>query len=277
MLFRYMIERYPLLSIHDAYLKTLDAGTGRFPTSRIQKGLVLEIGDRDLSEEGIGFGLPVLKLGLQPVFPGSWRMSAKENNGLCLIKADFEMNLRAGTARRGKIITNGLFYLARDAFSKIHREHPRFRKWISVSSRILKKKLDMEEIFTEIPNLGFVKASYLISDSRIDVELRFPKVGGCTELIVLNEQGANWFDAYQDSTGLILKGERIGSWNQIEANYASFVDSVNGLVFTLKRIEGAKMFRGRELVADSLAWSGLAYVLPPLTEKFAYSIELERT
>ena len=56
MLFRYMIERYPLLSIHDAYLKTLDAGTGRFPTSRIQKGLVLGLGNRDLSEEGVGFG-----------------------------------------------------------------------------------------------------------------------------------------------------------------------------------------------------------------------------
>jgi len=142
---------------------------------------------------------------------------------------------------------------------------------------MLKKKLDLEEIFTEMPNIGFVGASYLISDSRIDVELRFPRVDGCTELIALNEQGANRFDTYQDSSGLVLKGEKIGSWNQIGADYASFVDPADDLVFTLKRIDGARMFRGREKATDSLAWSGLAYVLPPGVEKFAYSIELGRT
>jgi len=272
-----MIKRYPIASVHDACLRTLDAGTGCFPTSRIQKGLVLEMGNQDLSEEGVGFGLPVLKLGLQPVFPGSWSMSVREDKGRCLINADFEMNLTAVVARRDKIIDSGLFYLARDTFSRIHREHPRFRNWISISSRMLKKKLDLEEIFTEMPNIGFVGASYLISDSRIDVELRFPRVDGCTELIALNEQGADRFDTYQDSSGLVLKGEEIGSWNQIEADYASFVDPADDLVFTLKRIDGARMFRGREKATDSLAWSGLAYVLPPGVEKFAYSIELGRT
>lgn len=239
--------------------------------------MVLELGDRDLSEEGVGFGLPVIKLGLQPVFPGSWSMVVGKDKGNFLINADFEMNLKAGVASRGKIIDQSLLYLARDTFSKIHREHPRFRNWISVSSRMLKKKLDLEEIFTEVPNVGFVRASYLISASHIDVELRFPRVEGCTELIALNEQGANWFDTYQDSDGLVLKGEEIGSWNRIEANYASFVDPSDDLVFTLKRVDGARMFRGRERAADSLAWSGLAYVLPPDVEKFAYSIELGRT
>ena len=177
-------------------------------------------------------------------------------------------------ARRGKIIDNGLFSMAWDTFCKIHREYPQFRSRISVTSRTLKKKLDMEEVFSKMPNLGFVRASYLICDSRIEVELRFPGVKGCTELIVLNEQGANWFDTYRDSDGLILKGERIGSWDLVEANDASFLDPSDGLFFTLKRVDGGRMFRGRELVTGRLAWSGLAYVIPPGTEKFAYSIEL---
>ena len=138
-----MIERYPLPAIHDAYLKTLNAGTGGFPTSRIQKGLILELGNRDVSEEGVGFGLPVLKLGLQPVFPGSWKLSAKKSNGQCLIKADFEMNLGARMARSGKIITSSLFYLAQENFSRVHREYPLLRRWISTSSRILRKKLHL--------------------------------------------------------------------------------------------------------------------------------------
>jgi len=269
-----MVERYPIPTIHGAYLKTLDAGTGCIPSSRIQKGLVLGLGDRDLSEEGVGFGLPVLKVGLQPVFPGSCKTSIQEYNGLCMIKADFEMNLRAKMTRRGKIIDNGLFNLAWGTFCRIHREYPQFRSKMSVISRALKKKLDMDEIFSEIPSLGFVRASYLICDSRIEVELMFPGVDSCTELIVLNEQGANWFDTYRDSNGLILKGERIGSWDQIKANHATFLDPSDGLLFTLKRVDGARMFRGRELATGRLAWSGLAYVMPPGTEKFSYSIEL---
>jgi hypothetical protein len=272
-----MVRRYPLLAFHDTYLTTVDAGTGSFPNSLIQRGLVLEHGDRDLSEEGVGFGLPVIKLGLQAVFPGSWRLSAKWDNGLCLIKADFEMNLIARMARKGKIINNSLFCLALENFSKIHREFPKIRTCMSISSRILKKKLDLREVFSQEHTLGFARASYLISDSSIDVEIGFPRIDGCTELIVLNEQGANWFNTYRDSNGLILRGERIGSWDQVEANYASFVDPADGMMFTLKRVEGAKMFRGRELVAGSLAWSGLAYILPQWTEKFSYSIELSGT
>jgi hypothetical protein len=47
-----MAERYPIHNFNGAYLKTVEAGTGFFPASRIQKGLVLGQGNRDLSEEG---------------------------------------------------------------------------------------------------------------------------------------------------------------------------------------------------------------------------------
>jgi hypothetical protein len=271
-----MVRRYPLPAFNDIYLKTLDAGTGEFPASRIQRGLVLERGSLDLSEEGVGFGVPVIKRGLQAIFPGSWRLSEKWDEELCLINADFEMNLVARMARKGKEISSGLFYLMWENFSRIHREYPQFRKCMSISSRIMKKKLDLREVFSLEPTLGFVRASYLISNSNIDIEFNFPKIHDCTELIILNEQGANWFDAYQDSDGLILKGERIGSWDQIGADYASFVDAADGIIFTLKKVNGAKLFRGRELEAGSLAWAGLTYVLPSWTEKFAYSIELSR-
>ena len=117
-----------------------------------------------------------LRLGLQPVFPGSWRTSTREYNGLCLIKADFEMNLRARMPRRGKIINNGLFCLAWENLSRIHREYPQFRKWISISSQSPEEEIGSEGgVFSEEHTLGYVRASYLISDSRIDVELKFPE------------------------------------------------------------------------------------------------------
>jgi hypothetical protein len=233
--------------------------------------------DLDLSEEGIGFGLPVIKLGQQTVFPGSRKMSVEEINGLCSINADYEMNLTINMARKGKVINNGWFSLAWENLSQIHREYPRLRKSLSISSRILKGMMALQETFCRVPTLGFIRASYLIGGSNIDIDIRFPRIDGCTELIVLNEQGANWFDTYMDSDGLNLRGDRIGSWNRVQANCASLVNSADALAFILKKVEGAEMFRGRELAAGRLAWAGLAYVLPPDTEKFAYSIDLRST
>jgi hypothetical protein len=66
-----MAERYPIHNFNGAYLKTVEAGAGSFPASRIQKGLVLGFENRDLSEEDVGFGLPVLNIGSESVFPGS--------------------------------------------------------------------------------------------------------------------------------------------------------------------------------------------------------------
>ena len=135
----------------------------------------------------------------------------------------------------------------------------------------------MKDAFYRISSPGSVRAAYRITGSKIDVNIKFPLIDGCTEKIVLNELGANWFDAYEDSDGLILKGNDIGSWDEVYAEYAAFYDHADGLSFTLKKVEGARMFRGRELVPGRLAWSGLAYVLPPHRDEFTYSITIGST
>ena len=271
-----MFERFPIPDLQGTYLETLAAGSGSYPASRIQKGLVLGLNDRDLSEEGVGFGVPVLKFGLESVFPDSWRMSAENHDGFFLIKADFRMNLVARMAKNNDIINNHVFCWAREKLSKIHREDSRLRGGMSFLSGILRRTFDLEDTFCKIPTLGFVVVTYMIIGSRIDVELKFPLVKGCTELIVLNEQGASCFDTYMDTDSRILMGKEIGSWDEANAKYASFIDPFDKLSFTLKSVEGARMFRGREMATNRLSWSGLAYILPPQREKFAYSIRIGR-
>ena len=92
----------------------------------------------------------------------------------------------------------------------------------------------------------------------------------------MNELGANHFDRYRDSNGLFLKGNAIGTWDEIFADEASFIDSCDNIAFTLKQVKGARMFRGRELVEGRLAWSGLAYRLPRDIINFAYDIRIGR-
>ena len=50
------------------------ARDGRYPAARLQRGLLLVCPGRDLAEEGVGFGVPVLKRGAQTVFPGAMEL-----------------------------------------------------------------------------------------------------------------------------------------------------------------------------------------------------------
>ena len=110
----------------------------------------------------------------------------------------------------------------------------------------------------------------------VSVDMSNVKKEGRTEVNIMNELGANHFDSYSDSNGLFLRRNAIGTWDEIFADEASFIDSYDNIAFTLKKVKGARMFRGRELVESRLAWSGLAYVLPPNIIHFAYDIRIGR-
>lgn len=46
-----------------------------YATGRLARGMLLRDGGCELAEEGVGFGVPILKRGLQTIFPdaSSWR------------------------------------------------------------------------------------------------------------------------------------------------------------------------------------------------------------
>jgi hypothetical protein len=260
-----MSEIIPLRPFRDVYLMTVDPSASGYPASRIQKGLVLACGDRDLSEEGIGFGAPVFKFGEEAIFPGSWKARIENHEDSTLVMADYVMNLTVRTARQGQLMKNRSFYRARNAFSLLHRDHPALRKGLAISSAICRKVFHLEDIFAEVPPVGFARAIYTVKGCEIQVALKFSKARGCSEVIVMNEQGANYIDTYQDSDGLILKGDKIGSWDETRAEEASFVNPVDEIAFTLKRAAGARMFReGRGFQTAGLV--RLAYALPHETE-----------
>jgi hypothetical protein len=269
-----MGEIIPLRPFRDVYLMAVDPCTSVYPTSRIQKGLVLICGDRDLSEEGIGFGAPIFKFGEEAIFPGCWRARIEEREDGTQVIADYVMNLAARTTRRGRLMKSRFFYRARNAFSSLHRDHPSLRNGLNLSVAISRKVFQLEDTFAEVSPVGSVRAIYTIKDCEIRIALSFSKSKGCSEVIVMNEQGANYFDTYRDSDGLIMHGNYIGCWDEVHAKEASFVNSADRIAFTLKRAKGARMFRGRELASKWLAWSGMAYVLPPETDSFAYSITI---
>lgn len=257
-------------------------GAGDYPSSRIQKGPVLIYRNKDLSEEGVGFGVPVLKFGHEAFFPGSKHVTAEKNNDTVVIKIDYDLNLVERMAIRGnKKIDSRAFYKIKEWFHGLHRDHPGARGILMPAFKTVSRICDTETRFDEMVSAGLVCVTYTINPEEstvsVSVDTSRMKKNGCSEVIILNEQGATCFDRYCDSNGVSLAEEAIGTWDETSADEASFVDSRDGIEFTLTRLAGSRMFRGREFIENRLSWSGLACVLPPHAVHFEYCIHVGST
>jgi hypothetical protein len=183
--------------------------------------------------------------------------------------------------RGNKKVESRAFYKIKEWFHGLHRDHPGLRGVLMPAFNTVSRICDIETRFDEVVSAGLVCVTYIInlkeSTVSINVDTNRVKKNGCSEVIILNEQGATYFDRYCDSNGVSLTEDTIGTWDETSANEASFVDARDGIEFTLKRIEGSRMIRGREFIESRLAWSGLAYLLPPHVVHFAYGIRVGST
>jgi hypothetical protein len=250
-----------------------------YPSGSIQKGLVLFHGEADLAEEGVGFGVPVLKQKLDTIFPGNARITAASKDTLI---AEFDMNLAERfSTDKTSLVKSRLLTVVKEALAAVHRGFPPLRRPLSAISAGLRAVFSLKTVFHPIDSLGTVKLTYALdrASGRLTVILDSSAVAHelCTELIVMNEQGAHHFSRYQDSDGLCLCGPRIETWSEVVASVASLQDARHGLCFSLRRLPEARLFRGREVVSGRLAWAGFGYVLPAAVQEFRYSIAVTTT
>jgi hypothetical protein len=252
-----------------------------YPTTRLQKGLALIQEGFSLAEEGVGFGLPVIKCGNRTIFPGHMDLEVKTVGKSWVVIAHYSMDLEERVALPGKgSIENRLVYQIKNSLAGFHRRFPASRRSLTAISNGLRRLMRMETIFGEVASYGTIgvlitihadlgRVFFDFDSSRLQKE-------NLTEIVVMNEQGARSFDMYQDSRGLYLRGDEIGTWDEVIAEEASFISVKHHLSFTLRQVEGARLFRGREHIGSRLAWSGFGYSLPANEEKFCYEVRLRR-
>lgn len=249
---------------------------GDYPSYRIQKGLILVHDNKDLSEEGVGFGVPVLKFGQKTIFPGNGCITIRKDEERTFVNIDYDLNLAEMIYVKGRRIESRIFYKIIESLSTLHRKYPFSRKLLTHGSIAVRRAFGIETRFEKISPAGSVRVEYNIGIEgiiHVSADLSTVKTE-CTEVMIMNEQGADYFDTCYDSKGTLLTGNEIGSWRETFSNEVSFIDSHDNIAFTLSRVGGSKMFFGRELVANRLAWSGLAYSLSPHRSNFEYDIRI---
>ncbi len=252
-----------------------------YATSRLAKGLVLNSRGVNLAEEALGFGVPLLMRGLQALFPGEVELNLLEGSPTWKLTAEYSVNQVELLGRPDNRILKGkLIYLAKNYLSALRMHFPLMRDPLMTLSSGLRRLFDWETTFVQADFHAQVKMTYALDERTgllsIETDLSRLPIEGVTEVIILTEQGAHYFDEYGDSSGIQLSGKDIGCWDEVIAEEAGFASSTHRTAFKLPRVVGARLFRGRELVESRLAWAGFGYSFPPTTRRFTYTVKIER-
>lgn len=144
------------------YIKESGMGRPDYPTCRLQKGLLLAFRDKDISGEGIGFGVPILKSGNKTFFPGSARITTLRESEMVSVTVDYDLNLVEKKALKGKNIEYRYFYAITENLSRLHRSYPRIRKMLMHGSNFLRRFFGFETLFEKIDTHGIVGVRYEI-------------------------------------------------------------------------------------------------------------------
>ena len=252
-----------------------------YPTRRLQKGLLLFDGPQELAEEGVGFGVPILKRGVQTIFPGEMELAWRRTGPVWEVTAVFAMDLVERLAKPdGASLRSGVLYAAKDSLAAFHRRVPPLRGPLTAASTALRRLFGWVTTYEQVELCARLTVTYTVNgeQGRIGVTVDLTRLpGDVTEVVVMNELGGHHFDRYTDAGGSDLRGVEIGTWDAVSAEKAGFVSAAHKVAFSLGQVEGARLSRGRELIGARLAWSGFGYSLPPTPRAFAYEVRIETT
>jgi len=245
-------------------------------TGVLQKGLVLLLDGRELIEEGVGFGVPVVKYADKTFFSSKADVSIRRIGSVCMITKAYTLDtVSLKKFGRATYIDDGLYSPLRKTFQSLYLKH---KKLTPLFNKVMELR-DLASIKTEFVTVkprGKVTITYHCHPTAINIQADFSKVvlNKCREVLVLNEQGASVFEMYADSNGLKLLGNKIGAWETVTADQASLQSTRGQISFSLQNDRGATFFRGWERTRKRFSWAGLSYSMRPNHGTFEYSIGL---
>ena len=245
--------------------------------SPLQKGLILLLDSKELVDEGIGFGVPIVMYEDKTYFSSSADATQVRGNSNVLVKSfllDTISRKRVGkTSYVNDRFYSSLHGIFENAYVNCTRLSPLFNLIM-----LFREALNVHTDFVKAAPRGTVTVTYTCLPDLVRVNVDFTKLKreGCKQILLLNEQGATFFRKYSDTTGLSLSGHNVGAWAMVKAEEASLSDIADLLSFTLRRVKSAQLFRGWEHTRGRFSWAGLSYSLPADSPNFDYVIRLHR-
>ncbi|MFW9910778.1 MAG: hypothetical protein ACFFEF_19660 [Candidatus Thorarchaeota archaeon] len=249
-------------------------------TSLLQKGLICsqDGGSADLCEEGLGFGVPVLQLKRDFVFPGTSSVTQDGQITTKMAWKEFEYNLIERHQHAESSSLQTFSWVAQRIFNRIYKSRIG-REFLAVIRPLrIKKRINQEtgSMFVRIPTIGRSRTIYELDyqHDRVRVRIDLSQVDneGLQHVYIHNELGGGVFDSYLDARGVHLVNSQISGWDEIHAEWAGFYSSKLGYGFLVNIPEGIRAYRGREIIGHDIRWSGIIFMLPVDIKELNYDI-----
>jgi hypothetical protein len=246
-------------------------------TASLQKGLVLLADGQELIEEGVGFGVPVVKYKDKTFFSSKADITvARYETGYLLTKTFLLDTISIKKLGSASYINDKLYSTARKTFQLLYLKHKRLYP-------LFNKVMEIRDLFgvkTEFQTVkprGTITITYQCQSDAVKIHADLTSISHkhCQEVLLLNEQGSSIFQTYTDNTGTKLRGNQIGAWDRVTANSAALLSSNGRIAFSVRGDSGGSLFRGWEHTRKRFSWAGLSYSIQPYKNEFDYCIDLQ--
>ena len=246
--------------------------------AQLQKGLVMVVCGNEVVEEGLGFGVPIVKYYYSTYFSSTAQVYLEhEEPQDAVYKKIFFLDSISRKQIHGAFINDALYSIFHSLFEKLYLTRRSLRPlfdWIMHT----RQALGVQTHFERTSSKGKITITYHCSaqEIRISVDLSKLDKDQCKEILILNEQGASGFRRYFDSDNTMLEEREIEGWAIVKAERASFCDPDRGVLFTLHSLKNAYLYRGREQIKGRFSWAGMSYSIDPKSVGFEYFIQVTR-
>jgi hypothetical protein len=248
-----------------------DTSPSILKTAPLHKGLVLIVNGEEIIEEGLGFGVPVVKYPDHTYFAGSASVYADHNEKT--IHIHFVMDTVNTNSLTHRPILTQLKQLANLLYQRSHY----YRTLIAPVTRWRARTQLGINKFYRVPRRGEVHITYAIQQHSVIVTVDLSRLSSANwqTVTLLNEQGASIFTCYCDTSGLILNNEEIGVWDLVSARRAWLTSDTANFAFGVTTTQACTLRRGREQQTNYLSWAGFAYEMKSPRTHFHYTIQIQ--
>ena len=251
-----------------------DTRPNNLKIANLQKGLVFIYDGIERLAEGTGFGFPVVMTSSETYFSGTASLQRFKDGDTFVVRKVFTMDRLARSTIRNVRLENSKVRMLFNALSSIYQKHRQFR-YLTLTLKNIPLRMGVQTDFVKTNPVGTVTVTYRIRRDRISVrtDFRLSEVV-IKSIFMLNEQGPEFFNKYEDSKGTVLFYGQIGAWDTIDAEWACIANADNGAGFQVRNESDSILRRGRETQKNTLDWVGLDYEIDPKRKLFEYEIKI---
>jgi hypothetical protein len=236
---------------------------------------VLIFDGKEIIEEGMGFGAPVVLYADRAFFSSSAQTSFYQEGEFKVLVKKFIIDTISRKRIKGTLYLNDRIYCClQKQFHKIYTQKKDLTPILTKFIELL-KSFGVNTEFQKTTPRGHISINYYCLPNTIKVEVTISNLTkGYSGIALLNEQGASIFRKYTDSDGLSFVDNQIGAWEQVKAKTASLSKIDGELFFSFNNNAHCQLLRGREKIKRRYSWVGFCYLIGPKISKFHYSIKL---